>query len=62
MYVDLKILALVKDNNFNGFIIKDTTAPLLKNILLNIAKGKTSFLLPEQYLQKNRRLVFLPTS
>jgi len=60
MYVDLKILALVKDNNFNGFIVKDTTAPLLKNVLLDIVEGKTSFLLPEQYLQKNEDFNLLP--
>lgn len=54
MYFDLKIMALVKDNGFNGFIIKDTTAPLLKNVLLDIIKGKTSFLLPDQYLQNKQ--------
>ena len=53
MYFDLKIMALIKDNGFNGFIIKDTTAPLLKNVLLDIMKGQTGFLLPEQYLQKD---------
>ena len=53
MYYNLKIMALIKDNGFNGFIIKDTTAPLLKNVLLEIVEGKTSFLLPEQYLQNN---------
>ncbi|MBC7509148.1 MAG: response regulator transcription factor [Ferruginibacter sp.] len=59
MYFDLKILALIKDNGFNGFIIKDTTAPLLKNVLLDIMKGKTSFLLPEQYVQKSQNSIHI---
>lgn len=54
MYFDLKIMALIKDNGFNGFIIKDTTAPLLKNVLLDVMQGKTSFLLPDQYLQNHQ--------
>lgn len=46
MYFDAKLIASAKENGVKGFILKDIIAPLLKEKLIHIANGGTSFDLP----------------
>ncbi len=49
MYYDEKIRKLAQENGIMGLIIKDTTAPLLKNAILEVLQGHPAYLLPEQH-------------
>lgn len=46
MYSDAKIIAAAKNCNAMGFIMKDVTAPLLKDALIHINNNKPVYLLP----------------
>lgn len=47
MYYDAKIITTAKTNHIDGFIIKDITAPELKNAILNVMSGQQVFILPQ---------------
>jgi len=46
MYFDPKVIAAAKEDGVKGFLLKDITAPLLKEKILMIVNGGTSFDLP----------------
>lgn len=52
MYYDNKLINTFKNQNIDGYIIKDTTAPVLKETILEVLKGNPTFVLPES--QKNK--------
>ena len=51
MYFDNKVIATAKEDGVKGFLLKDITAPLLKEKMILIANGGTSFDLPFQHEQ-----------
>jgi DNA-binding NarL/FixJ family response regulator len=43
MYFDAKIMASAKEDGVSGFLLKDITAPILKEKIISIANGNLSF-------------------
>lgn len=43
MYFDAKVITAAKDDGIKGFLLKDITAPLLKEKIMTIVNGGTSF-------------------
>jgi DNA-binding NarL/FixJ family response regulator len=43
MYADSNIISAAKENGINGVLSKDITAPLLKECLMDVVNGNTSF-------------------
>ena len=56
MHYDSKILALAKQYNIEGSIIKNTTAADLKSTLLKVMTGERIFLLPKEFVKQNNDL------
>lgn len=50
MYYDTKIINFAKENKINGFIIKNTTAPELKEAIAEVLKGNEKYVTPESNL------------
>ena len=57
MHYDSKILALARQYDIEGSILKNTTAADLKNTLLKIIKGERIFVLPKEFVKQSADLM-----
>lgn len=58
MHFDAKIIALAKEYDVDGSIIKNTTAADLKNTLLKIMQGERILVLAKEFVKQHSDLMY----